>query len=569
MVAETFTTTPGKLTLSSEKEKQLLLLLPKILFQTEPVTDKDKVSFQTIELVRKDQALVQLLQPQSTAATPQKPTELFTGKHTRISDDKRSLLSEIDGYPLLSIKTGKEIDLVMISMIPLISISDDKMSATANLYPPVHNCQELNSELLLEILEDSGIRTGISSTKHIDTLLQRCKENHTLFKDEIIARGLLPLDGKDSFLRFEIEVGPLPGKIMGNGKIDFRERKMFVGVAKGQTIATQVPPTDGTPGMNVLGSEVPQIPGRNLPVTVSDDAEYNEESGIVSAVHSGILSLVNENSIKVCAKQVIPGNVDYNTGNVESQDAVEIGGTILPGFKVKTHGDLLLNGNARSAIIKCKGNLVVKGGLLGKKCRAKVSGDADFSFMEQGRLRVKGKVIIRKQAYHARIMATGEIHCIDNSQIMAGLIMSASSLNLGNVGSANSPPALLAAGIAPGRYLRYLKMRSQLFEIEQERLTFLQRHGMKQKTKQRKSLEKAVEALHTDMKRLNLIPTTNANSADNGAEYLRTITISIQGKIFSETELQIGNATTITKHDLENVRFSLDTHTNTFIETSL
>jgi uncharacterized protein (DUF342 family) len=319
----------------------------------------------------------------------------------------------------------------------------------------------------------------------------------------------------------------------------------------------------------VLGGIVPQIPGKSLPVTVSNDAAFDEESGIISAVQSGILSMANENSIKVCAKQAIAGNIDYSTGNVESQDAVEISGTILPGFKVKTQGDLLLGGNVRSATIKCKGNLVIKGGILGEKCRVKVSGDADFSFMEQGRLRVKGRVIIRKQAYHARIMATGEIQCIDSSQIMSGFLMSASSLNLGNVGSAQSPPALLAAGIAPGRYLRYLKMRSQLYDIEQERLTFLQRHGMKRKIKQRESLEQTIISLHRDMRRINLIPGTDVRSPDDGTEYLRNITISIQGKIYNGTELQIGNASTIVKYDFKNVRFSLDTQTNTFIETSL
>jgi len=133
----------------------------------------------------------------------------------------------------------------MISMIPLISISDDKMSATANLYPPVHNCQELNSELLLEILEDSGIRTGISSTKHIDTLLQRCKENHTLFKDEIIARGLLPLDGKDSFLRFEIEVGPFPEKLWGMAKSIFENEKCLLALLKAKLLRPRsLPPTE-------------------------------------------------------------------------------------------------------------------------------------------------------------------------------------------------------------------------------------------------------------------------------------------------------------------------------------
>lgn len=542
------------------------LLVPDILFHTETVTDKDNSSFQTIELVRKNQPLVLLRAP--SGSPPPRPTELVTGKHTLLSKDKNSLLAEIDGYPLLSKKTGKDLDIITIDIVPLITLSDDKMQASICLYPPVSTCSELSSDLLFEILAENKIRFG-PSLKDLDALLTRCKEEQTVLTNETVARGFLPLDGRDSFLRFAIEVGPLPGKLLGNGKIDFRERKMFVGVSKGQIIATRTPATEGTAGADVLGKSIPQVPGNNLPVTVSDDAEFDEESGIIRASRGGILSLVNENSIKVCAKQIIPGNIDYSTGNIESCDALEINGAILPGFKVSTHGDLLLNGNARSAIINCKGNLVIKGGIIGEQCKVKVEGDADISFIEQGRLRAHGKVIIRKQAYYSRIMADGEIHCTESCQIMSGVLMSAASLNVANVGSANAPPTLLAAGVAPGRYLRYLKMRSQLRDIEQERLSFLQRYGLKQKIPQRESLEEAIENLHQDMIHLNVIPGTATNTTDEDAGYLQGITITVQGTIFSGTELQIGNATTTIAKDLHAIRFSLNKKNTTFKGTDL
>ncbi|MCK5070860.1 MAG: DUF342 domain-containing protein, partial [Desulfocapsa sp.] len=454
----------------TKEEQAPPTLVPKFSFQTETLTGKDNTSFQTVELVRKGEVLVELIE--ASKILEQNTSELVPAKHTLLSDDKSSLVAEVDGFPIVSTKTTKDCNIIMISMVPLLSVSDDSMSATICLYPPLSKGHELNLELLQDILISNNLRHGIS-TEALERLLQSCKKERILIKNEVFAEGLLPEKGIDSFLKFDIEVGPLPGTVLEGDRIDFRERKMFVGVAKGQKIATRIPPTDGIPGIDVCGENIAQIPGRIIPVAVSDDAEFDEESGIVRASHSGILSLVNENSIKVCAKQVIPGNVDYNTGNIESHDAVEINGTILPGFKVKTRGDILLKGNVRAAIIKCKGNLVVKGGILGKKCRVKVSGDADINFMEQGRLRVKGKVIIRKQAYYARIMADGQINCKENGQIMSGFLMSASSLNLGNVGTAKSPSALLAAGISPGRYLRYLKMRSRLKDIEEERLSFL------------------------------------------------------------------------------------------------
>ncbi len=540
--------------------------VPTILFQTESVTDSSNNSFQTMELVRKDQALVQLTDP--SGPLPTNPTELIHGKHTRLSADKNTLLADIDGYPLLSKKRSSKGNLILVEILPLVSIADDKMRASITLYPPVRGCPELSSELLFEILTDNGVRFGLSP-EYLNAMLTHCREENALLKDKTVSRGLLPLNGKDSFLRFAIEVGPLPGKLLGNGKIDFRERKMFVGVAQGQTIATRIPATKGTPGLNVSGDEFPQVPGKDIPVTVSDDAEYDEKSGLIRALHCGVLSMVGENSIKVCAKHTISGNIDYSTGNIESHGAVEIDGTILPGFKVNIHGDLLLGGNARSATINCQGNLVIKGGIIGKRCKVTVKGEADFKFMEQGRLRVNGNVIIRKQAYYARIMADGEIHCEASSQIISGVLMSGKSLDLGNVGSPNSPAALLAAGVAPGRYLRYLSMRAKLREMEQERLLFLQRFGLKKKIPLRKSLEESICTLHQDMAKLNLVPETSANAEDTGEEYLSGVTITIKGTIFCGTELQIGNVTKILEQDFTSVCFSLDKYKNAIIESNL
>ena len=539
------------------------LLIPDILFQTETLTALDNSSIQTVELIRAGQALVLLKNPGDIS--PQKPFELVNGKHTLLSEDKTTLLSEVDGYPVLSQKITPEVGLIAVRMIPLLSLSEDKMQADITLFPPVVDCPELTAQTLFDILTKKGICIGLEPD-NLEELLSRCKHEKVILRNKTVARGLLPVDGKDSFLRFAIEIGPLPGKTMGNGKIDFRERKMFVGVKKKQIIATRIAATSGTPGINVLGEEVAQTPGKDLPVVISNDTEFDEESGIIRATRRGILSLVNENSIKVCAKQVISGNIDYSTGNIESQDAVEIGGTILPGFKVVTHGDLLLRGNARSATINCHGNLVVKGGIIGKQCDIHVQGDADFNFMEQGKLRTNGKAIIRKQAYYCKVMADGDIHCKENSQIMAAVLMSGGNLSVGNVGSPKSPPSRLAGGVSPDCYLRYLKMQSQLYSIEQERLVFLQLHGMKKKTALRESLEESINSLYHEMTSLNLIP----GSADNsGLEYIQKTTITVKGTIFSGTELQLGNTTTTIKKNLRSVCFSLDKDTLAFTQTSL
>ncbi len=540
---------------------------PTILFRTESVPEGGNSFFQTVEFVQKDQALVQLTNSSEPGSINR--TELIQGNHTQLSEDKTTLLASIDGYPLLSKRTERNTTFIRVDMKPIVSITHDKMTASVTLYPPVSGSRELKSARLDAILRDNGVQLT-PPLSDLDSLLIRCREEKALLRDIPVAQGLLPSKGTNSFLRFLIEIGPLPGKLMGNGKIDYRERKMFVGVSKGDIIATNIPPTSGTPGINVCGEEIPQIPGKDLPVEVLKDAEYDKKSRTIRATRGGILSLVRDNSIMVCAKQIISGNIDYSTGNIESHNAVEINGTILPGFSVKTQGDLLLNGNARAASIRCDANLVIKGGIIGEQCKVTVKGDADITFMDQGRLRSKGKVIIREHAYHSRIMADGEIHARESSQVMAGVLMSGKSLFLGNVGSPSSPPALLAAAVAPGRYLRFLSMREKLRETEQERLGFLKRFGLQKNVSIRQSLEDAIETLHRDMTQLNLIPGTPPTSHTHGKNsFAEDITITIHGTIFSGTEVHIGNTTKTLERDRSAICLSLDTGKGTIIESPL
>ncbi len=540
------------------------LLVPEILFQTERVSATDGASADSAELIRKDTPLIRLIPPENSQKTPL-PCNLAEGENSYLSDDKTEIFSRVDGFPTLTKSSKKGINEFLLSITPLCYLSVDKMMAEITLFPPVKNGTDLSTDLIKDIFTLNEIHFGFTE-QGIQKLLDECKISRSKIFRKPVARGILPMDGKDSFLRFAIEVGPLPGKVLGNGKIDFRERKMFVGVKEGQTIATRIPATTGTSGLNVSKQPVAPVPGRDLPVIVSDDATYNEETGTITASKSGILSMVGENSIKVCSKQVISGNIDYSTGNIESHDAVEISGTILPGFKVVTHGDLLLGGNARSAIIHCKGNLVIKGGIRGSQCKVKVDGDADFSFMEKGRLRVKKNVIIRKQAYYTRIMADGDIICAEKSQVMAGELLCGGSITLGSVGSSNSPAALIAAGVSPGLYLRYLQMRSQLFDSTEELALFLQRFGLKKKVNERKSLEENIRILKREMRQLDLVPGSTTAEKE---KYINTISITVQETLFPGTEIQIGNATKTIHYARKKIRFSLEKQSDEFIESEL
>ena len=109
--------------------------------------------------------------------------------------------------------------------------------------------------------------------------------------------------------------------------------------------------------------------------------------------------------IKVLSHQTITGDIDFETGNVESMNAIKILGSVQPGFRVTAGGDIKITGSVMSASAISEGNLVVLGGTTGKNSTLQVKGDADINFIEQGVLKCGGLVVIRKQSYYSNIIS--------------------------------------------------------------------------------------------------------------------------------------------------------------------
>ncbi len=514
-------------------------------------------SLKTIELVKPEQILASLPLTAATSGEtiPAKTTELLPGLHTHFSATGNALLATVAGYPQIKQDINKKGETVIISITPLVTISPDKMEAYLTLYPPLPGSPPIQIEALEELLKQAGIGYGLNREILLG-YLEQSQEELIIITEALIAKGSQPIAGQDAHLRFELELGSIPGKIMGDGRIDFHERKMFTSVRKGELIATKVPATDGTAGTNVLGFLLPQQAGQDIKVSTADNAIFNEESGEIRAGKPGIVSVV-DNTIRVCSKLTIPGDINFSTGNIEAKDAVDIGGSILPGFQVSAHGDLRIGGGVRSATVISHGNLVIKEGASGKQTTIRISGDADIPFIEQATIIAGGTVIIRRQAYYSRIFAGADIHCQDDSKIIGGITMAGGNLSLGQVGSDNANPALLAAGTDAKQYLRYETLQQEILEKEEELERCLQLHGRNSLLPFRQVMTEELAEMNHDLHKLNLTTGQKGDSPEERNNRLKSLSIKVYDQIFAGTVLRIGNITTMVEKTITARKITL------------
>ncbi len=524
------------------------------------------------QLVRPGQLLVSIpVSPAETApGSPKKQkgvqVRLVAASNCEVSAGGTSVLSTVAGYPHTDQQKEDGQQVVSVSVTPLVTVAEDGMKACLTLYPPVSGTPEFLIEDLELLLNEAGVVQGIDQ-RFLKKELERVIKERQPVADLVVAHGMQPIHGLNAHLRMEIEMGSVPGKIRGDGSIDFKERRMFVSVEEGQLIATKIKETKGVPGKTVLGQAIPQKEGRDITVRVSEDALYNEEDRTVRAVKAGVVSIVKDNTIKVSSKQTISGDIDFNTGNIYSKNAVEISGSVKQDFVVAVRGDVLIGGDVQSATISSHGNLVVKGGIVGAASNVNIRGDVDLNFIEKGTVHAGGNVLIRKSSYYSTIIADGNITGDQKTKIVGGVLVCSGSLIAGDIGSSSASPASITVGTDVKRFQHYQELHRKVIELEGETALWLQRHGQEaEKSVKMLGWEQELAKVRAELHCLNLIPGSPVDSMSEDFTIDDDAEIVVSGQIFQGTKLRIGNVTRTLALNQCKKRFKIDKNTKKIVD---
>ncbi|MDR3629435.1 MAG: FapA family protein [Desulfocapsaceae bacterium] len=497
------------------------------------------------------------------------PVRFLAGANCEIAEGGRSLLSTATGYPHLDLKDEEDEQTASVTVTPLISISEDGMKACLTLHPPVGDAPALLLEDLLRLLREAGVVYGIDH-RSLEKTSQKVTAERRPVIQQVVARGMHPVDGLDAYLRMEIETGTLPGKIRGDGSIDFRERRMFVSVEEGQLIATKIKETAGIPGRTVLGQDISQKTGKDIVVRVTEDAIYNETSKTVRAAKAGVVSIVKDSIIKVSSKQTVSGDVDFSTGNIYSKNAIEVSGSVKSDFVIAVRGDVFIGGDVQSATISSHGNLVVRGGIVGSASTITIRGDADINFIENGTLHAGGNVIIRKSAYYSTIVADGNIVGDQKTKILGGMLICSGSLTVGDIGSGSAHPATITVGTDVKRYQHYQELHRKVIELQDDTAHWLYRYGAEaEKTTKMIDWEKELAKAQEELSQLNLIPGSPVNSASDDFTIDDDAEIIVYGWIFAGTRLRIGNCIRTITINQNKKKYAIDKIMNVIAESPL
>jgi uncharacterized protein len=570
-----------KETMSASGKAKKKFMDPVIHFQRKRIEvgqDETAAKMTVAELVKTGFCLANFPDFAKYAKKGFEKSPLQAGSNTKFSADGHSLLACVTGYPVIETMQQKddEVSTQIISVEPLVLMSPDKMQATLCLHPPIPGASPLIEQDLSQLLEDAGIIYGIDPDA-LERARTCIRETRNEFTRIVIAIGKPPGKSTDASIRFEIEIGPLAGRFLDDGTIDFRERRIMVGVHEGQHIATKIPVVPGTSGINVLGELIEPAMGNDIKVRAVNDAAYSEDDYKVTATKDGVLSVVNT-IIRVCSRQIVSGDIDYKTGNVGSNNCLTIRGSIQPGFKVQADGDIEIGGSVMSATVSSQANVVVKGGITGKNSRIEALGDVDIRFVEQGVIESGGITVVRIQSYYSRITALSDIRCQKGSKVMGGDLIAGGDLTVADVGSENCESTLLAAGVDVKRLLYHKELQDSIVQQQDEIIRWLQLYGGSAKSKKIRKMEEEVADTKLKLLQLNLIPGTglysrgggdDSNDAEEENGNIDKVRIDVYGTVFAGTKIRIGNRSMVLDKTVSNRRFRLQKNLKSIIAATL
>ena len=114
-------------------------------------------------------------------------------------------------------------------------------------------------------------------------------------------------------------------------------------VREGQRLVTLIPHTEGIPGKNVKGEEVPGKDGKKLALPKGKNVNITEDGlGLISTVDGEVKLL--DGKVSVFSVYEVKKDVDNSTGNIRFNGKVVVMGNVLTGFIIEAEGDIEVYG---------------------------------------------------------------------------------------------------------------------------------------------------------------------------------------------------------------------------------
>ena len=296
-----------------------------------------------------------------------------------------------------------------------LDISPDELRVSIEISPAY--ASYYSPEKLERFLAENNI---VCETDHetIDRIFEEYLFNQSL----VVAEGVLPQNGEDGRIEWEIDLSILDGAelVEQGGRVDWKEHNYILPVIEEQHLARMIDPTEGTPGVNVHGEAIPANLGKEIKFPAGKGVKISDDGHELISEISGVVCREGT-KISVTPVFTVPGDVDFSTGNINYDGTVVVNGSVLVDFNIRAGQDIHVKGLVEGANLTARGNIYITNGIQGtQKAYLRAGGNIEVKFINQATLEAEGDIIVGRSIIQSFVKAKGRVMVEGQQAVITG-----------------------------------------------------------------------------------------------------------------------------------------------------
>lgn len=349
--------------------------------------------------------------------------------------------------------------------------------------------QPLSKQDLLMAISAAGICSGI-----VEDGINRRLSPDGLFTESfvgaVVARGRRPVNGRAGYLELlRRPYNPaLPNALVA-----------FDPVNEDEEVARVHPPERGSPGVDVLGEEVP--------CSLNVEAQYKlnhliktlklgNETSLIAGARGHLAQ--DGNNLFLLENLNITGDLNTNDGALNYNNHVFIFGSVWENTSVNIQGNLTVKGTISSSQMHIGGDLIMEQGIFGRGgARVTVKGNVIGRYANEVRLFCDGALRISKEAINSTIWCKGRVES-KGATLMGGSTFGLGGMEVQCIGSDLGIGSLVVAGLDYNEYRVEKELRPAL-QILEEKKDELVTEFRQSNAQRKKSLLERINELNTEI----------------------------------------------------------------------
>ena len=308
----------------------------------------------------------------------------------------------------------------VITVDPIPRITGDEIAVMGTIHHMDFQGRPITPAKLEKEMRDMGVVIDPDPDR-LDARIRQAAETGAPLFDQVIVQGVHPIPGRDGWLEYLVSTREEAGTEDDKGRMDFRDRGAHPMARPGQPIARCHHPTPGEGGIDIYGKTIPAHAGSELHIRLGENVILLDDGVTYQSKEEGV-AVVERNQLSVTACLEIPGNVDFNSGNVKVEyGSVKIRGSVQAGFTVSAPLHVIVEGSIESSSVSAGGMVSVSGGILmpeGGKVTA--GSEVSANFAVNANIQAGGDVTISNEISNSVIRTRGKVIAVSGKGIVQG-----------------------------------------------------------------------------------------------------------------------------------------------------